>query len=130
MLHSQYIFFFWQIILTIQQKLKENMWKTKQNKEQLKEQIVCILICTTAGPTGESTNQFHSVFSGVRWADAVQLPINLSVLLIKGADAEQWSGKSERTNAVPGPIINIQHQILVSSFWVYGKPSSTPVQPV
>lgn len=82
------------------------MWKTKQNKEQLKEQIVCILICTTAGPTGESTNQFHSVFSGVRWADAVQLPINLSVLLIKGADAEQWSGKSERTNAVPGPIIN------------------------
>lgn len=70
----------------------------------------------------------HSLLSGVRWADALQLPINLSVLHFKGAVAEQQGGKSVRTNSVPGPIINTQHQILVSSlvgFWSTQFNSST-----
>lgn len=76
-----------------------------------------------------------SVFAGKWRADALCLPINPSVHCSeaereRGGEAEQQGVQSERTNSVPDPIITTQHHSLMSIFWVYGQPSSTPVKPI
>lgn len=106
---------------TVKSKIKDPALKQQQKgTKSLCAHLHTWLVTRSIDQSASSV--VRSVFSGVRRADALCLPINPSVLCCtlkqreRGGEAEQQGVQSERTNSVPGPIITSQHHNLGSSF--------------